>query len=152
MIQWFFTILSYDIALCILVLYWSSIYNGGPIDGINANTHLMNGLVSVIDLCFVSGVPVNTLHVIYPVIFAVIYSLFTGLYYAGSQNAVYSVLDYGENLGFAIGLCIIAAFVLIPVIHLILFYPLYKLKVFILYSLFRPPIDEQPNKELDKLP
>jgi len=88
-------------AFCVLLLYWSLLYRGGPVDGINANTHLTNGLIALVDL-WVSGTPVQILHFIYLQAFGVAYAVFTGIYYVaggtniGGQPYVYPVLDY-EN-------------------------------------------------------
>ena len=122
MFQWFFFVISYDLTFVIFLLYWSLLYTGGPVDGVNANTHLVNGLVAVVDL-WVSGIPVNTLHVVYSMAFAALYCLFTGLYYVGTQEAVYAyVLDYGQMLGLAIGISVMSVFILMPLVHFIVFY------------------------------
>ena len=104
-------------------------------DGINANTHLVNGIVAVVEV-WISGVPVQLLHFIYPMIYAAVYSVFTGIYFAASGNIIYdNVLDYGEGLGLAVGVVVGVTLVFIPLMHLI-FYFQYFVKFWILYYIF----------------
>ena len=115
--------------------------------GINANTHLVNAIVAIIDFC-ISGVPVNTLHFIYPMIFAAAYALVNGLYYAGTQTPVYPVTDYGKDLGLAIGVSLASVFVLFPFIHLVFYFGLHKLKVLIMFCLFHSSSEETQEVEM----
>lgn len=79
-----------------------------------------------------------TLHVIYVVIFAAVYSIFTGIYFAGSDGGiVYNVLDYEQNVALAVGLIFLTVFIIIPAVHFIIFYPLSKLKEVVLYCIFK---------------
>lgn len=136
MIHWLLFTLGTDLALGVLVLYWALLYDGSSVSGVNANTHLLNGLVAVIEL-WVSGVPINILHFIYTVIFAAVYSLFTGIYFAPSGAIVYSgVLDYGTNLGGAVGAVVGVVLVFLPFVHIVIFFMQYFLKFWILYYVF----------------
>jgi len=99
MFHWMFFILGNELAIVASLLYWAFIYGGENLDGINANTHLINGLVALIDV-WVCGIPIYTYHAIYVMIFGAVYSVFTGFYFVGSDGGiVYNVLDYGENPG-----------------------------------------------------
>ncbi len=117
-VHWLVTSVAFTITVCVCVLYWATIYSGGPVSGINANTHLVNAIVAIIDFC-ITGVPLNTLHFIYPMIFAAAYALVNGLYYAGTHTPVYPVTDYGKNLGLAIGVSLASVFVLFLFIHFV---------------------------------
>ncbi len=121
MIHWFFFNVGNMQAFAILVLYWGILYRGGPVDGINANTHLVNGLVSIVDL-WVSGLPVNFLHFIWIVMYAAIYCIFTGVYFVISGNSIYPVLDYENFTGSAIGLASGVTLVYLPLVHIIIFF------------------------------
>ena len=135
MIHWVLFTLSTDIAFTVTVLYWTLLYRGGDVGGASANTHLVNGIVAVAEV-WISGVPVQLLHFIYPMIYAVVYSVFTGIYFAASGNVVYdNVLDYGEGLGLAVGVVVGVTLVFIPLVHFI-FYLQYFAKNWILYRLF----------------
>ncbi len=104
--------------------------------GINANTHLVNGILALLD-AWICGIPTNTLHVVYIMAFGAIYVFFTGIYLLGSGNIVYNVLDYGEELGLAIATGCVVVLVFIPAIHFIIFYFQSKLQQFILYCIFK---------------
>ena len=135
MFQWFLFLIGNELSLVILFLFWVLVYDGGEVDGISANTHVVNGIFSLVDL-WVNGTPINTLHVIYIMIFGAVYSVFTGLYFVGSGNYVYKVLDYNENVGLVVGVCIFVVFIVLPFCHLVIFYLQHLAKVAIIYCIF----------------
>ena len=134
-IQWLLSTLGTVVALSVLVLYWAVIYDRdtAEVDGVNANTHLTNGLVAIFDIWF-SGTPVRILHLVYPILYGVSFSVFSGIYFAaGGEDPfgnpyIYEQLNYEDNPGLAAGLCIAASLVLLPFIHLVL-YVVYVLRV-----------------------
>ena len=126
-IHWLLFTLGTDVTFGISVLYWAlALQRWG---------HLVNGIVAVVEV-WISGVPVQLLHFIYPMIYAAVYSVFTGIYFAASGNVIYdNVLDYGEGLGLAVGVVVGVTLVFIPLMHLI-FYFQYFVKFWILYYIF----------------
>ena len=137
MLQWVFYLLGTELAVTITLLYWALLYRGTTIDGVNANTHLVNGICALLEV-WISGIPVNTLHVIYTMIFGSVYVIFTGLYFKESEgNIVYTVVDYKNAVGQAIGICILVVLIVVPAIHFAIFYSQYKLKELILYCIFK---------------
>ncbi len=132
------------LAFGVLVLYWSILYRGGLVDGINANTHLVNGLVSIVDL-WVSGLPVNILHFIWIIIYGAIYGIFTGIYFVISGDIVYPVLDYENGIGLAVGLVVGVILVFFPLVHIMVFYLQYLIKFGLLHCYFR----NQPQNSED---
>ncbi len=134
-IHWLFFTIGNELAFVILLLYWILLYRGGPVDGINANTHLVNGLVAVLDL-WVSGVPVNLLHFIYLMIYGSIYVIFTGIYFVFTNDIIYPVIDYENGLGTAIVVAICSPIIAFPLGH-ILFYFMYLGKLWIMHCCFR---------------
>jgi hypothetical protein len=137
MIHWLLFTLATDLAVGVMILYWSLLYDSSvPITGTNANTHLINGLVALIEI-WASGVPVNLVHVLYTMVFGVIYSIFTGVYFVISDNLIYeTVLDYNNGIGLAVGAIFGVVFVLMPLVH-ILFYLQNLAKFWILHFVFR---------------
>ena len=125
-IQWVLFYFGVHMAVVVSLLYWALLYSGGPVDGVNVNTHLVNAIIALIDV-FISGIPVRILHFIYGAIFTTAYSTFTGIYFAaGGTNAngdpyIYAVLDYGSNPGSAAGWVLVVVLVIVPVVHLLLF-------------------------------
>ena len=64
MFHWLFFILGNELAVVVSLLYWVLLYSGGNVDGVNANTNLLNGLFALIDV-WVCNIPIHTYHVIY---------------------------------------------------------------------------------------
>lgn len=72
-------------------LYWSLVHNKGDtpddLDLNNILTHACNSIFLVFDL-MVTAIPVRLIHVVYPFIYELIYTLFTVIYYlCGGKNA-----------------------------------------------------------------
>ena len=135
MIHWLLFTLSADSAFTITFLYWALLYNGGAVSGTSANTHLINGIMMIVDL-WVSGVPIQILHFYYPVIFGAVYGIFTGIHFSISGVVIYDgVLEYAEALGSAVGTVVALTFIFIPLVHMI-FYLQYLVKFWILYRIF----------------
>ena len=132
MIHWVLYTIGNEFAFCIMVMYWTLIYRGGTIDGVNANTHLFNGILSLVDM-WVSGLPFNLLHFVYIMALSVVYSTFSGIYYIGGGGIIYpGVLDYDRSPGAAVGLNLGLTFVLLPVVHSLL-YLMYLGKQWVIY-------------------
>ena len=140
MIHWAsFSIFS-EIALVISILYWALLYTGGPVEGVNANTHLLNGIVSILDVFFF-GVPVNLLHIIYPACYGAVYASFSGIYWAANGTNpvdegryIYSLLDY-SNPSTAVVIAILVVILYIPLIHL-LYYVVYLARFWLVYAVY----------------
>ena len=140
MIHWVSFTYGGELALAVTVLYWTVLYAGGEVDGINANTHLTNGIISVVDI-LLTGTPVSLLHFIYPLSFSSAYAAFTGFYFAGNGTDVsgnpfiYSVIDFGRNPGFSAAIVILVAFLFVPLIHLV-FYAMYIARFWLVYAVY----------------
>lgn len=132
MIHWVFYTIGNEFAFCIMVMYWTLIYRGGTIDGVNANTHLLNGILSLVDM-WISGLPVNLLHFVYIMALSIVYSTFAGIYFIASGEIIYTgVLDYDNSPGAAVGLYLGLTFVLLPVLHSLM-YLMYLGKQWVVY-------------------
>ena len=128
MLQWFFFTLGNEPAFLIFLLYWALINQNGNNNAISINVHLVNGVVAVADV-WISGVPVNLLHIVYLEIFSAIYVLFSGIYYAISGEVIYEkVLDYGQYLGLAVGVSVGVILVVVPLAHVVVFWLQYLLR------------------------
>ena len=151
-VQWVFFYFGAELAVVVVILYWALIYNGGAVDGVNANTHLVNGIIGLIDIFF-SGVPVRILHFIYGVAFGATYVVFTGIYHAANGTNVqgdpyiYDVIDYGNNPGSATGWVLGVVFVLLPLVHLMVF-GLYTIRFWLTYCLWARKEPQQGEQEM----
>ena len=154
MIQWLLFNLAGTLAFAVMILYWALLYDSGDtVDGINANTHLVNGLVALVEI-WVTGIPVNFLHLIYSVIFGVVYCVFTGIYFAATSEAVYpGVIDYGRNLGLAVGIQVGVVLGFLPLVHILVFYLQYLARFWILYAIFfkREQAKENSHEEMQEV-
>ena len=127
-------------AIVVTILYWSLLYRGGSVDPADVHTHGVNAAIALIDIIF-SGVPVRILHFIYPVLFGITYSVFSGIYFAaGGTNArgdpfIYSVLDYGNSPGSAAGWVLAISLVVLPIVNLLLF-GLYSVRFWLTHCLW----------------
>ena len=135
-VHWFTFVIGNEIAFVVFILYFIILYRGEQIDGINANVHLVNGLVSLVDI-WISGIPVNFVHFIYLMTYGALYTIFTGIYYATTRDVIYGPLDYGENLGLAVGICVGVVLLFLPFVHCVVFYLQYKARFWILYYISR---------------
>ena len=130
MVHWLFFTVSVDAALVILLLYWGLLYHGGPVSGVNANTHLVNGIVAIIDF-WVCGLPVHFLHFIYPVAFGSVYAVFIWIYFATpSSGPIYEILDYEEATDVAI-VVVLCCILILLIVH-VFFFVMYMGKAWIL--------------------
>ena len=140
-LQWLFFTVGAEVAFGILVLYWGLLYRGGPVSGVNANTHLVNGLIAVLDVLIV-GHPVRILHVIYIVGFGITYLAFAGLYFAANgvnpyntEQYIYAVIDYGSSPVSASLTSLGVVLIFLPIVHM-LFYCLYLIRYSIIYCIY----------------
>lgn len=139
-VHWVLFTMSLEGAFVVMLLYWGLLYRGGPVSGISANTHLMNGIVAVIDF-WVGGMPVNFFHFIYPLAFGIVYIVFTGIYYASSGGIIYDVIDYEEAVGVSV-VVLLGSLLLLFLVHLLFFF-MYMGKVWILYCFFAKSLSSQ---------
>ena len=138
-IQWIMFYCGTEMAIAVTILYWTVIYQGGEVSGVDANTHLVNGIFALVDIA-ISGVPVRIFHAIYPLMITGTYSVFTGIYYAANgtnvqgERYIYGVLDYDESPGTAAGWILGTVLVLLPLLHMAAF-GLYSARLWISYCL-----------------
>lgn len=155
MFQWLFFVIGNEAAFVVLVLYWTLVYRGEMVVGTTANIHLINGLISLVDL-WVSGTPVNTLHAVYLMIFGGVYTIFSGIYFVLSRDIIYrKVLDYEKSAGLAVVSCFTSVFVVLPIIHIGIFYLQYVSKFWILHYHFGRDAPQrndksEENEEMDE--
>ncbi|CAH1784263.1 unnamed protein product [Owenia fusiformis] len=136
--------LSYFIFLWPLV----SKYNNLDVPTIgDLNLHGINSVVIFLEIC-INGIPVRLLHIIYPTIYGLTYIIFSAIYWSFDpvHNVLYpKILDWNHP-GTTLMFLALLAFVVIPVIQLVLF-GLFKLKVFISNKLDARTRDQEITRE-----
>ncbi|KAL3853150.1 hypothetical protein ACJMK2_016716 [Sinanodonta woodiana] len=109
----------------ITILFWSLIYKGDyPTNAVIIETHALNSVYVILNLFF-TRVPVRIYHVFHSMLFALVYVLFSVVYYASGgknyhdQPYIYPVVDWGGNPEWAAFYSLMALFIGLPVCHLI---------------------------------
>ncbi len=155
MIQWALFMIGAEFAVVITLLYWPLLYNPDfSISGVNFNTHGSQGIISVIEL-LITGVPIRFYHFYFTQIFASVYVVFTGIYYAaGGTNTmerpyIYSILDYGETPGTACGYIFGVILVFLPIVHF-LFYLVYIARYWALYMIYGKQSSSPDHSRLEE--
>ncbi|WAR25839.1 ROST-like protein [Mya arenaria] len=91
-------------------------------------THLLNSVYTILTLLFCAK-PVFILHVYQPIIYSVIYVLFSIIYHVTGNDPVYPVLDWSKPGSTSITALLIVL-VGVPVMHMVIF-SLYTLRLFV---------------------
>ncbi|XP_070193164.1 protein rolling stone-like isoform X2 [Littorina saxatilis] len=118
-------------SIMVTVLFFGLLFSGS-LSPVSGETHLGNSVYVLLDLC-VTAMPVRLLHVIYPAVYALVYCMFTVVYWAAGgttssgETFIYKPLDW-NRAQVAVPLVIGAAFVGVPLVHLI-FWSLYMLRL-----------------------
>ena len=93
----------------------------GTLTLLSAITHLFNSVYIVVDL-FVTAMPVRLFHFVYPMIYAIVYIIFSVIYWAAdgvNQNGfdyIYEPLDW-DSPGTAALYSLLASFVGVPLVQ-----------------------------------
>lgn len=129
--SWVVCNIASNIGSLVSLMYWSFVYVPGQfVDGSNINAHAINSVLIVTDV-LLSNAPFRVFHLVYPMLYSLIYCLFTVVYWAAGgtneqgQPYIYAIMNYGKNAGLAVLMA--AVFVLLAV----------PLSQFLLYGLFR---------------
>ena len=129
-IVWILQSVSVNGAIIIGISYWSLLSNGEETAS-SINSHAINIVIMIIDL-FLNDIPVRLLHFYHSSLYTFVYSVFSLIVHAsGYTSAIYPVLDWQNNVGMAIGLCLGITFIASPVVHALVFFTFYQLRLFI---------------------
>eukprot|EP00128_Syssomonas_multiformis_P004464 Colp12_sorted_trinity150504_noHs@14389 len=123
-ISWVTFYVATTAAITVSLLFWALLYRGQDLsDGISFNVHAMNTVLSIAELLF-SGFEHRMAHMFHPMLYGVVYCLFTVVYYAvGATDGlghryVYEVTDWGGSPGAAIIIFLVSIFLILPLIFL----------------------------------
>ena len=156
MIHWGFFNTAVEVAVAITLLYWPLLYRPEfGISGVDFNTHGTQGIVAVIELMF-SGVPVRFYHFYFTPAFSAVYVVFSAIYdvAAGGTNVngspyIYSILDYQDSPGLAVGTALGVTFVFLPIIHFV-FHLVYIARYWIIYLIYGKCSQRGDHTHLDE--
>nr|CAD7573751.1 unnamed protein product [Timema californicum] len=113
-IYWALHTIAIIVAFGVSIIYWAAVYNPevNKVDAVNLLVHAFNSLLMLLDLALVSF-PFHLLHIFLPVLFTLLYIIFTVIYYlAGGTSkdgkiALYPILDW-ENPKRSSIVCVLA--------------------------------------------
>lgn len=115
-VQWVLQGITTPGTFLVFTVYWGLVYDGGSPGALTFMVHGVNFLVSAIDWSL-SKAPYFYAHVLWFWLFCIYYLLVTIIYWAATDEAVYSAFDYSCTSGpITAGLFII---VVIPVVDLL---------------------------------
>ncbi|XP_076813642.1 protein rolling stone-like [Clavelina lepadiformis] len=132
---WILQSVSVNDAIIIDIAFWVGLklvlFNGSSQSALSINKHAINIVIMIIDI-FLNDIPVRLLHFYHSSLFMLAYSVFSLIVHAsGYTSAIYPVLDWQNNVGMAIGLCLGITFIASPVVHALVFFTFYQLRLFI---------------------
>ena len=134
-LSWFLFSISAPMSLLVTVGYYISysLQLANPLDGaltvIDINLHAINSVMVLLEL-FLGAYPVRILHVIYPIIYGLIYVVFSVFYWTANPevHVIYRViLDWNEPLIPSIS-TVLMIVILLPLFHLLVF-GMYRLRL-----------------------
>ncbi|XP_063961924.1 protein rolling stone-like isoform X3 [Lytechinus pictus] len=103
MIQWLFYNVIVTWTCLVLVVFWGALYDPRyPNWMFDISCHALPGVFSVLELAF-TATPCRLAHIIYPMIYGLLYLTFTLVYWGTGHPPIYSILDYSGNPGLATG-------------------------------------------------
>lgn len=125
-LHWVLGVIGGEFAVGVTILFWTFFNDPSlfsySLSAESLHVHMLNGIVALLDI-WVTGLPFRILHVIYSMIFASSYVVFTGIYYAANgtdisgNRYIYPVLDYENNTGLAAGVAVSCAMLLSIALH-----------------------------------
>ncbi|XP_075151374.1 protein rolling stone [Haematobia irritans] len=131
-IYWAIHITTLVVSIVITIIYWSLLYdaNESNLTATNILTHALNSILMFVDLLIVAH-PLRLLHVFLPVVFGIIYAIFSAIYQlCGGKNIkgkpyIYHVIDWDTPVNAT--LTVIGCLLLSCVVYMALF-TIYKLR------------------------
>ncbi|XP_005096245.1 uncharacterized protein LOC101853781 [Aplysia californica] len=116
-------------AIMVTIVFWCILFPGSGLhfDMENVQLHLVNSVLVLLEHA-VTALPVRILHVIYPIIYGLIYMAFSLFYWVDDHSHVmYPILDWGKP-GPTVGYVLLVGFVIMPIIQLLI-YGFYRLRL-----------------------
>ncbi|CAH3139600.1 unnamed protein product, partial [Porites evermanni] len=133
-VSWAFYIIAANNSLLVTVVYWSLLYSGFHIREADVAFHLLNSVFMLIETCL-SSIPVQLLHIVYAVLYGVVYFLFSVVYWllggtTDGNKYIYPILDYESKPAKAAVVIVLYGFIGLPVAQLLIF-GLFKLRCYL---------------------
>eukprot|EP00057_Strongylocentrotus_purpuratus_P000938 XP_001187320.2 PREDICTED: protein rolling stone [Strongylocentrotus purpuratus] len=141
-LTWILFNINIAIAPLVSIVYWALLHDYSnddgsrdPLgDGVNVNVHGMNSVLIVIDL-FVSAHPIRITHIVYVIMYSLVYTVFSLIFWAAGgvdpygNRYIYPILNWEDIPGLTCAYLLGLAVVLFVVQCLM--YTLYRLRLFL---------------------
>ncbi|KAL3852764.1 hypothetical protein ACJMK2_016380 [Sinanodonta woodiana] len=117
-VLWIFYNVINTVAIFVTLLYWTLL--PPKHDHSSINKHVVNSVFVILGIC-ITAKPIRLYHVYQPMVFAVIYLVFSVIYQNAGGGVIYKPLDWdtpGRTFGVAVGV----VFVAVPIIHTFCFF------------------------------
>lgn len=145
-IYWVLHQMAVPIGFMITIIFWTLLFEDMPFTALNFYVHGSNSILLFIDL-LVIGHPIRIFHFVYPLIFGILYAIFSVAYYyydinRGGSGYVYFILDW--NKPFQTILVVLGVALLLVVLHLFSFV-IHKVKLIVHNRLYPESIKSTTN-------
>lgn len=107
-IFWIFFNIALTLCTSVVVIYWVLLHDynttlKADLDTyLNFDRHGVNLVLLIIDFCL-HHIPLRFLHFVYPLLVSLVYLIFNVVYWAITEELIYSAIDWENDLGMAIG-------------------------------------------------
>ncbi|XP_015777302.1 PREDICTED: protein rolling stone-like [Acropora digitifera] len=113
-------------AVLVTIAFWTFL---GGTGAMSVFTHAINSVLAVVDT-MLSSVPVRLFHAAYPMLYFIVYVIFTVIYWAAGEPSIYPMTDYTGKPVLSIVTAVCLFFVVIPLCQASIF-ALYCLRLWI---------------------
>jgi hypothetical protein len=130
-LSWLLSNIVQVFSICVTAIYFSAIYptlNANVSETelfIDFNVHAVNSALVLIDI-LICARPVRVLHLVYPLVYGIVYVTFSVVVFEVSGTVIYNVLDYTKPV-YPVVTVVGMAFVAIPLLQLAC-YGIYRFK------------------------
>ncbi|GFN88950.1 protein rolling stone [Plakobranchus ocellatus] len=135
-ISWILSDIVTPSAPIVSIVYFGAIYRGGPLGVSSVNVHILNFVFVLIDQ-LVCARPVKLLHIVTPVAFSAIYTVFNLVYWLFDrvEHVLYrGVIDWNDP-GLSLRSIAFMSFILLSLV-IIFWFLLYRLKLWLFSKLY----------------
>lgn len=122
-VYWLLYNISTNTSVLMAIGHWNNVFEDHSFYA-NVLTKEVVGMGLIVMETLICGIPVRVCHVVYPMLFTILYIIFTAIYYASGgtdiqgRSYVYRLLDY-ENINlWSGGILVLTVFVAQPLIQL----------------------------------
>lgn len=121
-VYWLLYNVSTNTSVLLAIGHWNDVFEDQSFNA-NVITKEVVGMVLIVVETLICGIPVRLCHVVYPMLFTVLYIIFTAIYWASGgtdtlgKSYIYRLLDYDHMDLWSGGILLLTVFVVQPLIQ-----------------------------------